>query len=72
MQVQLLEYVEDLATMLGVRPNIWRHLGVAPRWFFGPFSATHYRLDEPARRSKNRAFTLLHEGERSHEFHDDR
>ena len=70
MQVQLLEYVEDLAAMLGVRPHIWRHLSAAPRWFLGPFSATHYRLDEPARRSKNRAFIFLREGERSHQFHE--
>ena len=47
MQVQLLEYVEDIAGILGIRPHIWRHLGAAPRWFLGPFSATHYRLDEP-------------------------
>jgi dimethylaniline monooxygenase (N-oxide forming) len=47
MQVQLLEYVEDLAAMLGVRPRIFRHPSAAPRWFLGPFSAAHYRLDEP-------------------------
>ncbi len=47
MQVQLLEYVEDLAAMLGVRPHLWRHPGIAPRWFLGPFSAAHYRLDAP-------------------------
>jgi dimethylaniline monooxygenase (N-oxide forming) len=47
MQVQLLEYAEDIAAILGVRPRIWRHLGAAPRWFLGPFSAAHYRLDEP-------------------------
>ena len=47
MQVQLLEYVEDLASMLGVRPRIFRHPSAAPRWFLGPFEASHYRLDEP-------------------------
>ena len=47
MQVQLLEYVEDLAAMLGVRPRIFRHPSAAPRWFLGPFEASHYRLDEP-------------------------
>lgn len=53
MQIQLLEYVEDLAAMLGVRPHIWRYLSAAPRWFFGPFSATHYRLDEPTKSSSS-------------------
>jgi dimethylaniline monooxygenase (N-oxide forming) len=47
MQVQLLEYVEDIASTLGVRPRIWHHPQSLPRWFFGPFSAAHYRLDEP-------------------------
>ncbi len=50
MQVHLLEYVEDIAGMLGVRPHIWRHPRAAPRWFLGPFSAAHYRLDEPAKK----------------------
>ena len=50
MQVQLLEYVEDIAGMLGVRPHIWRHLGAAPRWFLGSFSAAHYRLDGPGKK----------------------
>ena len=50
MQVQLLEYVEEIAGMLGVRPGIWRHLGAAPRWFLGPFSAAHYRLDGPGKK----------------------
>lgn len=50
MQVQLLEYVEEIAGLLGVRPHIWRHLRAAPRWFLGPFSAAHYRLDEPGRK----------------------
>ena len=45
MHVQLLEYVEDVAGMLGMRLHIWRYLGAAPRWFLGPFSAAHYRLD---------------------------
>jgi dimethylaniline monooxygenase (N-oxide forming) len=50
MQVQLLEYVEDIAGMLGVRPHIWRHPGAAHRWFLGPFSAAHYRLDGPGKK----------------------
>jgi dimethylaniline monooxygenase (N-oxide forming) / hypotaurine monooxygenase len=50
MQVQLLEYVEEIAGMLGVRPRIWRHLRAAPRWFLGPFSAAHYRLDRPGKK----------------------
>ncbi len=47
MQVQLLEYAEDIAAILKVRPHIWRHPRAAPRWFLGPFTAAHYRLDEP-------------------------
>ncbi|MGZ6366552.1 MAG: hypothetical protein ACXWPS_11355, partial [Ktedonobacteraceae bacterium] len=51
MQVQLLEYVEEIAGMLGVRPRIWRHLGAAPRWFLGPFSAAQYRFDRHGKKS---------------------
>jgi len=51
MQVQLLEYVEDIAGILRVRPHLWRHLGAAPRWFLGPFTAAHYRLDRPGKKS---------------------
>lgn len=51
MHVQLLEYVEDIAGILGVRPRIWRHPGAVPRWFLGPFSAAYYRLDGPGRKS---------------------
>ncbi|GAC1350001.1 MAG: NAD(P)-binding domain-containing protein [Ktedonobacteraceae bacterium] len=50
MQVQLLEYVEDIASVLGVRPHIWRHPRSLPRWFFGPFLAAHYRLDGPGKK----------------------
>jgi dimethylaniline monooxygenase (N-oxide forming) / hypotaurine monooxygenase len=60
MQVQLLEYVEDIASILGVRPHIWRHPHAAPRWFLGPFSAAHYRLDECAKKPGERA----HQGSR--------
>ncbi len=45
MQVQLLEYVEEIAAMLGVCPRLWRHPGAVLRWFLGPFSAAHYRLN---------------------------
>ena len=53
MQVQLIEYVEDIATILGVRPRIFRHPGAAPRWFLGPFSAAHYRLDGPRQKPQD-------------------
>ncbi len=58
MQVQLLEYVEDIAAILRVRPHIWRHPRAAPRWFLGPFSAAHYRLDECAKKPGE----LAHQG----------
>lgn len=45
MQVQLLEYADEIASILGIHPHIWRHPRAFPRWFFGPFSAAHYRLD---------------------------
>ena len=50
MQVQLLEYAEEIATILGVRPHIWSHPRSLPRWFFGPFSATHYRLERSGKK----------------------
>jgi dimethylaniline monooxygenase (N-oxide forming) len=50
MRVQLLGYTEDIASILGVRPRIWRHPGSLLRWFFGPFSAAHYRLDGPGKK----------------------
>ena len=54
MEVQLLEYVEDIAAILGVRPRLWQHPSAVPRWFLGPFSAAHYRLDEPREKPKSR------------------
>jgi Flavin-binding monooxygenase-like len=59
MQVQLLEYVEEIAGLLGVRPHIWRHLRAAPRWFLGPFSAAHYRLEGPPQKPGE----IVHRGE---------
>jgi dimethylaniline monooxygenase (N-oxide forming) len=50
MQVQLLEYADEIASILGVHPHIWRHLWTLPRWFFGPFSAALYRLDESGKK----------------------
>jgi dimethylaniline monooxygenase (N-oxide forming) len=45
MQVQLRDYTEELAAVLGVYPRMWRHPRTLLSWWFGPFSAAHYRLD---------------------------
>jgi dimethylaniline monooxygenase (N-oxide forming) len=45
--VDPLEYVDEIAKCLGVRPHLWRHPRELPRWVLGPFSAAHYRLDGP-------------------------
>jgi len=45
--VDPLEYVDEIAELVGVRPHLWRHPRTMPRWLFGPFSAAHYRLDGP-------------------------
>lgn len=49
MRVQPAEYVDDLAGLIGVRPNLLRHPGLI--WFLlnGPFTASRYRLDGPGR-----------------------
>jgi dimethylaniline monooxygenase (N-oxide forming) len=49
MEVQLLEYVDEIAAILGVRPRLWRHLRLLPDLLLGPFSAKHYRLDGPGK-----------------------
>ena len=49
MEVQLLDYVDEIAGILGVRPRLWRHLRLLPELLLGPFSAKHYRLDGPGK-----------------------
>ncbi len=49
MLVPLIEYCDEIAGLLGVRPVIWRHPRALLRWFLGPFTAQHYRLDEPGK-----------------------
>jgi dimethylaniline monooxygenase (N-oxide forming) len=44
------EYVEEIAALVGVRPNLWLHPRILPQWLFGPFSAAHYRLDGSGRK----------------------
>lgn len=47
MLVPLIEYCDEIADLLGVRPMLWRHPRASLRWFLGPFTARHYRLDRP-------------------------
>ncbi len=49
MEVQLLEYADEIAGILGVCPRMWRHPRLLPALLLGPFSAKHYRLDEPGK-----------------------
>jgi hypothetical protein len=49
MEVQLLEYVDEIAGILGARPRLWRHPRLLPDLLLGPFSAKHYRLDGPGK-----------------------
>jgi dimethylaniline monooxygenase (N-oxide forming) len=49
MEVQLLEYVDEIAGILRVRPRLWRHPRLLSTLLLGPFSAKHYRLDGPGK-----------------------
>jgi dimethylaniline monooxygenase (N-oxide forming) len=50
MLIPLLEYCDEIAGILGVRPVLWHHPRILLRWFLGPFTAEHYRLDGPLSR----------------------
>lgn len=49
MFVPLIGYCDEIAGLLGVRPVIWHHPRELLRWFLGPFTAQHYRLDGPGK-----------------------
>lgn len=47
MSLLLSEYVEDIAGILGVRPQVYKHPALFFKLLFGPLLAAHYRLDGP-------------------------
>jgi dimethylaniline monooxygenase (N-oxide forming) len=49
MRVQPAEYVDELAGLIGVRPNLLRRPGLTWSLLTGPFTASRYRLDGPGR-----------------------
>ena len=49
LRVQFLDYLDEIADELGVRPRLSRHPGLARSLLLGPPSATQYRLDGPGR-----------------------
>jgi dimethylaniline monooxygenase (N-oxide forming) len=49
MWVQIPEYPDTLAHLLGVYPHPWRHARHAARLLLGPLSADDYRLEQPQR-----------------------
>lgn len=46
MLVPLIEYCDEIAGLLGVRPILWRYPRILFSWLLGPFTARHYRLKE--------------------------
>ncbi len=47
MRVQLIEYLDEIGEIIGVRPSILRHPGLLPPLLLGPVTAAQYRLDGP-------------------------
>ena len=47
MWVQIPEYTDAIARVLGVYPYPWRHPRHAYKLLLGPISADDYRLDQP-------------------------
>jgi hypothetical protein len=47
MRVQLLEYLDEIGKIIGVRPNLLRHPKLLRPLLLGPFTAAQYRLDGP-------------------------
>jgi len=48
-QVDFLEYMDEIAGLLKVKPRWWRHLRLAPALLLGPATPSQYRLDGPGR-----------------------
>jgi dimethylaniline monooxygenase (N-oxide forming) len=49
MRVQLLEYMDEIGKLIGVRPRLLRHPRLLLQLLAGPLTATQYRLDGPGR-----------------------
>ncbi|MCI0398194.1 MAG: NAD(P)-binding domain-containing protein [Chloroflexi bacterium] len=49
MRVQLLDYMDEVARVIGVRPSLLRHPRLIPRLVAGPLTAAQYRLDGPGK-----------------------
>ena len=49
MSLQLLNYLPEIAAMLGVTPQFWRHPGLILPLVFGAHVPAQYRLDGPGR-----------------------
>lgn len=47
-RVDLLSYMDEIASLIGARPMIHRHLSMAIPLLSGPFTAAQYRLDGPS------------------------
>jgi hypothetical protein len=47
MRVQLVEYLDEIGKIIGVRPNLLRHPQLLRPLLLGPFTAAQYRLDGP-------------------------
>jgi hypothetical protein len=46
-QVDFLEYMDEIAGLVGVKPKLWRHPGLLPALLLGPATPSQYRLDGP-------------------------
>ena len=49
MRVQLLDYMDELARVIGAKPNSVHHWRLIPALLTGPLTAAQYRLDGPGR-----------------------
>src|SRR5207237_1958505 len=47
LRVQLLDYLDEIAAQIGVRPQVPRHLPLAGALLLGPALPAHYRLNGP-------------------------
>ena len=48
-QVDFLEYMDEIAGLIGVKPKWWRHPTLFPALLLGPATPSQYRLDGPGR-----------------------
>jgi cation diffusion facilitator CzcD-associated flavoprotein CzcO len=48
-QVDFLEYMDEIGGLLKVKPRLWRHPRLLPALLLGPATPSQYRLDGPGR-----------------------